>query len=41
MELIHRTVGRLIVIKNKGGSIQVVKRGLDAMTFEAPETMRM
>ena len=41
MELIHRPVDELIVIKDKERSIQAVERELDAVTFEAPEAMRM
>lgn len=41
MELIHRPVGELIVIKDKERSIQAVKRELDPVTFEAPEAVRM
>ena len=41
MELIHRPVDELIVIKDKERSIQAMERELDAVTFEAPEAMRM
>ena len=41
MELIHRPVGELIVIKDEERSIQAVKRELDPVTFESPEAVRM
>lgn len=40
LELVHTTVGKLILLENKEGSIQVAKRGLVVMIFKALEILR-